>query len=153
MDLNVRKHRRVRKFINRNTEVVKLSSWLEEFVQEVYRTRLRSHNLHQDVNAYLMVSDPDFLNLIEGYFVGCKMEEWYPVEVTKNKMSGLAEEIINKVISRINAGEAEIPKNSLEIKTDSLQKTLKRCPEIKNILSEHGIEITTRTFKNRTVSI
>jgi hypothetical protein len=64
MDLNVQKHRRVRKFNHRKTEVVKLSSWLEEFVQEVYRTRLRSHNLSQDVHAYLMVSDPDFLNLI-----------------------------------------------------------------------------------------
>ena len=153
MDLNVQKHRRVRKFNDRNTEVVKLSSWLEEFVQEVYRTRLRSHNLSQDVHAYLMVSDPDFLNLIEGYFVGCKMEEWVPVETMKDKMNGLAEEIIDKVISRINAGEKVIPKNALDIKPDSLQKTLKRYPEIKNILSEHGIEITTRTFKNRTVSI
>ncbi len=153
MDLNVQKHRRVRKFNHRKTEVVKLSSWLEEFVQEVYRTRLRSHNLSQNVHAYLMVSDPDFLNLIEGYFVGCRMEKWYPVETTKDRMNGLAEEIIDKVISRINAGEMVIPKNTLDIKPDSLQKTLKRYPEIKNILSEHGIEITTRSFKNRTVSI
>jgi hypothetical protein len=153
MDLNAKKHRRVRKFTDRKTEVIKLSSWLEEFVQEVYRTRLRSHNLNQDVHAYLMVSDTDFLNLIEGYFVECKMEEWYPVETTKDKMNGLAAEIIEKVVSRINAGEMVIPKNTLDIKPDSLQKTLKRYPEIKNILSEHGIEITTRTFKNRTVSI
>ena len=153
MDLNVQKHRRVRKFNNRKTEIVKLSSWLEEFVQEVYRTRLRSHNLTQDVRAYLMVSDSDFLNLIEGYFVGCKMEEWYPVETTKGKIKGLAEEIIDMVISRMNSGETVIPKNSLGIKPDTLKKILKRQPEIKKVLASRNISIELRNFKKGTVSI
>ena len=153
MNLNAQKHRKSRKFKDRNTEIVKMSSWLEDFVQEVYRTRLRSHNLSQDVEAYLIVSDPDFLNLIEGYFEGCKMKEWQPVEVAREKLSGVAEEIVEKVTLRIKQGEITIPKNSLGINSDTLSRTLKRNPEIEKILNNRGIEIKNKNFANRTVSI
>lgn len=146
MDLNVQKHRRVRKFNHRKTEVVKLSSWLEEFVQEVYRTRLRSHNLSQDVHAYLMVSDPDFLNLIEGYFVGCKMEEWYPVETTKGKLNDTALKILEEVLQRVDAGENKIPKSSLGINMNTLRSEINRYPEIRQILKNRDVEISTRAF-------
>ena len=68
-------------------------------------------------------------------------------------MNGLAAEIIEKVVSRINAGEAEIPKNSLGIKPDTLKKILKRQPEIKKVLASQNISIELRKFKKGTVSI
>jgi hypothetical protein len=142
MDLNVQKHRRVRKFNDRKTEVIKLSSWLEEFVQEVYRTRLRSHNLNQDVHAYLMVSDPDFLNLIEGYFAGCKMEEWYPVDTTKGKLNDTALKIVEEVLGRVESGELEIPKSSLGINMNTLKSEINRHPEIRQILKDKNVEIS-----------
>jgi hypothetical protein len=146
MDLNVKKHRRVRKFNHRKTEVVKLSSWLEEFVQEVYRTRLRSHNLNQDVHAYLMVSDPDFLNLIEGYFIGCKMEEWFPIETSKGKLNDTALKILEEVLQRVDAGEIKIPKSSLGINMNTLRSEINRYPEIRQILKDRDVEISTRAF-------
>jgi hypothetical protein len=146
MDLNVQKHRRVRKFNHRKTEVVKLSSWLEEFVQEVYRTRLRSHNLSQDVHAYLMVSDPDFLNLIEGYFTGCIMKEWYPIDTSIGKLNDTALKIVEEVLKRIDAGETEILKSSLGINMSTLRSELNRYPEIRQILINRDVEISTRAF-------
>jgi TOTE conflict system primase-like protein len=153
MDLNVRKHRKVRKFNNRETEVVKLSSMLEELVQEVYRTRLRSHNLKQDVHAYIIVSDDDFLNLIEGYFAGCKMEEWYPVETSYDKLNITAKNLIATIESHLAKGNESVKKGSIDIDPKILTQTLKRYPEIKEILDTKGIEITTRTFKLKNPSI
>ncbi|KAA3613603.1 MAG: hypothetical protein D8M58_17125 [Calditrichaeota bacterium] len=153
MNLNAQKHRKSRKFKDRNTEIIKMSSWLEDFVQEVYRTRLRSHNLQQDVQAYLIVSDPDFLNLIEGYFEGCKMEEWEPKEISKARLTGIAEEIVEQVINRVKEGESKIPKNSLGLNSDTLKKTLNRNPEIEEILNDAGIEIHNKNFAKGTVSI
>ncbi len=147
MNLNAQKHRKSRKFRDRNTEIIKISSWLEDFVQEVYRTRLRSHNLSQDVQAYLIVSDPDFLNLIEDYFKGCKIADWDPIETEKNIINSTVQQIVEIILYRIKAGEDKIQKKSLGINREVLKKTLQRYPEINKILNANGVEICNRYFR------
>jgi len=138
---------RIRRFKDENSERVKMASMLEDFVQETYRTQLRLHNVNQNVHVYLINSDPEFLGLIKEYFMGCKIENWIPLEVLKNRLKGKALEIVESVVDKLKNGTTAINKSDLGIKADTLTRTLKRHPEIEKVLSEQGIEITRKTFK------
>ena len=117
-----------------------------DFLQEVYRTRLRKHDLLLDVNVYMLMSDNDFLSLVRDYFEGCFVEDWYPVYALKERLKGVALEIVEKVMERIEKGEREILKSELNIKQDTLKKALRRHPELGLYLKANGITITSRKF-------
>jgi len=138
---------RIRRFKDENSERVKMASMLEDFVQETYRTQLRLHNVNQNVHVYLINSDPEFLGLIKEYFMGCKIENWIPLEVLKNRLKGKALEIVESVVDKLKNGTIAINKSDLGINADTLTSTLRRHPEIEKVLKEQGIEITRKTFK------
>ncbi|MCK5454033.1 MAG: hypothetical protein KAJ16_06715, partial [Calditrichia bacterium] len=147
MSLSAQKSGKARKFEDRETEKVKLGSMLEDFVQEVYRTRLRKHDLSQGVHVYMLMSDNDFISLVKDYFEGCFVEDWYPVYALRERLKGTALEIVEKVMERIENGEVEIKKQDLGINPNSLKSTLKRHPEIKLYLDSQGVRVTNRGFK------
>ena len=97
MALSAQKAGKARKFEDRATEKVKLGSMLEDFVQEVYRTRLRKHDISLGVHVYMLMSDNDFLSLVKDYFEGCVVEDWYPVYALKERLTGVALEIVEPV--------------------------------------------------------
>ncbi|MBN2367154.1 MAG: hypothetical protein JXL67_13375 [Calditrichaeota bacterium] len=147
MKLSAQKAGKARKFEDRETEKIKLASMLEDFVQEVYRTRLRKHDLSQGVHVYMLMSDNDFLSLVRDYFEGCVVENWYPVHALKERLKGVALKIVEKVMERIENGEKVILKRDLGVNVHTLPSTLRRHPEIKLYLESQGITITNREFK------
>jgi len=58
------------------------------------------------------------------------VEDWYPVYALKERLKGVALEIVEKVMERIEKGETEIEKNALGFNSNSLKSTLRRHPEI-----------------------
>ena len=94
----------------------------------------------------MLMSDNDFISLVKDYFEGCFVEDWYPVHALKERLKGVALEIVEKVMERIEKGEVKINKSDLGINPNALTSALRRHPEISLYLEAKNVKITRKLF-------
>lgn len=87
-DIECRPIDKVRRFNNKDIERVKISDMNCDYSQEIKRTSQRDNSKDVPGKLYIFSNDQMLLDILTYKFPGCKVEDWNPYELLKQKIFG-----------------------------------------------------------------
>ncbi|KGR75842.1 hypothetical protein [Ureibacillus sinduriensis] len=139
----------VRRFEDLSIETIKLNDQVVDTIQDIMRISIRNNGTKAYAKVYMLTKDVAFTNLLQDYFIGCKLNDW--------NMSGTYPEWYEKLNEYLGAlKQGEIIRKAtfrevLHLDGEAGRKQLQRYIHdalFHKLLSLHSIAVVNnRTYK------